>query len=115
MKANLLVFPLAAAILILCAACSGGNPPPSAPSNTPSLSGTQTEHTEHPTEGEELLALTDTREEAEAIAAQYGIELVSWEQKVAVFHTDQDPYTVIEEGKRNDWPPLEINAVISLG
>ena len=115
MRAKLLVFPLAALLLILCTACTTGNKAPSAPPESPSSSGVRTEHAEHPVEGEELMAMTDSREEAEALAAQYGIELVSWELNVAVFHTDRDPYSVMEEGKRNNWPPLEINAVITVG
>ena len=114
MRAKFLVFPLVATLLILCTACAGGSKEPSTPLESPPSSSPQMEHAEHPIEGEELIALTDTREEAEALAVQYGIELVSWEQKIAVFHTEKDPFTVIEEGKRNDWPPLEINAVISL-
>ena len=114
MRAKLVVLPLAAMLLILCTACTGGNGDPSVSPEASPSPGARIEHAEQPTEGEELMALTETREEAEAIAAQYGIELVSWELNVAVFHTDEDPDEVISRGVKNHWPPLEINAVISL-
>ena len=65
-------------------------------------------------EGEELLATVESREEAEEIAALYGIELVSCSEHVATFHTDEDLYAVIQRGKDNGWPLLEVNHVISL-
>lgn len=47
----------------------------------------------------QFLALTDTREEAELIAEDYGITLVSFSYGVAVFHTDEtDLGAVISRG-----------------
>ena len=65
-------------------------------------------------EGEELMTSVESREEAEEIAALYGIELVSCSEHVATFHTEEDLHSVIRRGKENGWPPLEINYVITL-
>ncbi len=60
-------------------------------------------------EGEELYCLTDSKEEAEEIADMYQIELVRYGDGVAVFHTQEDPRSVIEKGKANGFPKLAIN------
>lgn len=60
-------------------------------------------------EGEELLTLVKTEEEAKAIAEQYGIELVSFSYGVATFHTEEDPRDVIARGEKNGWPTLSLN------
>ena len=61
-------------------------------------------------EGKELVAAVSSMEEAEDIAGQYGIELLSYSLGVAVYHTEEDPYEVIKRGEDNGWPALEINA-----
>ena len=58
---------------------------------------------------DELLATTDTKAQAEAIAQQYDIELIFWESGLAVFHTDRNVLDVIDEGKANGWPLLSLN------
>ena len=68
---------------------------------------------EQAAEGKELIAVTETREKAEEIAEQYGIELVEWSSAVACFHTEEDPWTVIRRGEERGWPPLEINHIIT--
>lgn len=60
-------------------------------------------------EGEELLCLVENEEEAKAVAAQYGIELINCSYGVATFHTDRNPSEVIEEGLKNGWKELSIN------
>ena len=65
-------------------------------------------------EGEELMASVASREEAEEIAELYGIELVSCSEHIATFHTEEDLQTVIQRGKDNGWPLLEINHVMRL-
>ena len=65
-------------------------------------------------EGEELMATVSSQEEAEEIAALYGIELVSCSEHIATFHTEENPQTVIQRGKDNGWPLLEVNYVITL-
>lgn len=65
-------------------------------------------------EGEELLALVETEEEAKKIAEVYGIELVSYSYGVAGFHTEEDPQAVISRGKANGWPQLDMNTVSQL-
>lgn len=59
--------------------------------------------------GRELIALAESEEEAEDIAAQYGIELISFSYGVAVFHTEEDPESVIARGEENGWPSLSLN------
>ena len=58
-----------------------------------------------------LLASVDTQEEAEAIAEQYGIRLVSYENGIAVYQTEEDPYDVIARGQENGYHELSVNFV----
>lgn len=64
-----------------------------------------------PIQGEtlELVGLADTREEAEAIAADYGITLLSYNKKVAVFMTDKSYEEITEIGKNKGLTELSIN------
>ena len=117
-------------LLLLLCACGkpaetpevSASPPVEEPAVTPAVTGEektpeQTENPEEPediTVGKELMCLADSREEAEAIAAQYGIELVEYRYGVAAFHTDRPPREVIAEGIANGWPELSENHVISL-
>lgn len=57
----------------------------------------------------ELVGLADTREEAEAIARDYGITLLSYGENVAVFTTDKSYEEITETGKRKGLPELSIN------
>lgn len=56
-----------------------------------------------------LMAMVDTEEEAEEIAELYGITLVSCENGVAVYQTEEDPMQVITRGQENDYPQLSLN------
>ena len=58
-----------------------------------------------------LMALARTREEAQEVAELYEIELYSFEEGVAVYATDRDPYDVIVEGDKKGYPPLSVNYV----
>ena len=60
----------------------------------------------------QLIAAAQTREEARAIADQYGITLVDWGYGVAKFHTDEDPREVIRRGQENGWPELSLNRTV---
>lgn len=62
-------------------------------------------------EGKELFSLAETEEEARAIAELYGIELVSFSDGVAVYHTEEAPDTVVARGKENGWPPIDVNYI----
>ncbi len=62
-------------------------------------------------QGEELLSLTETEEDARAIAELYGIELISFSYGVAVYHTEEAPDAVIARGKENGWPSLSLNGL----
>ncbi len=59
--------------------------------------------------GKELLCLAESEEEAEKTAEQYGIELVSFRNGVAVFHTEDDPVKVIQYGISQKWTRLSLN------
>lgn len=58
-----------------------------------------------------LLALAETREEAQSIAELYGIELVQWGFGVATYRTEEDPQAVIQRGLENGWPELSLNYI----
>lgn len=61
-----------------------------------------------------LIALVDTQEEAQKIAELYGIVLVSYENGVAVYQTDEDPFDVIAGGEEHGYPQLSINFIRTL-
>ena len=58
-----------------------------------------------------LIGAAETREEAEKIAALYGITLVDFSHGAALYHTDEDPREVIRRGRENGWPELTLNYV----
>ena len=59
--------------------------------------------------GAELCCPADSEEEASKIAADYGIELVSYSNGIAVFHTEDDPEKVIETGVKQGLKQLSLN------
>ncbi len=61
------------------------------------------------TEGRELFCLADSEEEASKVADQYQIELVSFSDGVAVFHTEDDPEKVIDYGISHNYTQLSLN------
>ena len=91
------------ACLMLCA-CEKTELPPAAA--TPQLI--------QYSETEPLMCSAETQEEAEAIAGQYGIELVEFSYGVATFFTEEDPREVIQRGIDNGWPELSLNRVSQL-
>ena len=58
-----------------------------------------------------LSASVTTQEEAEEIAEQYGIILVSYENGIAVYQTEEDPYDVIARGQENGYHELSVNYI----
>lgn len=60
---------------------------------------------------EQLMSLTETEEEAKAIAQQYGITLVSFSDGVATYETEEDPNEVIARGQENGYPQIYLNYV----
>ena len=64
--------------------------------------------------GKELFCLASSQEEAEKLAALYGIELTEFSYGVATFHTEEDPQAVIARGEKNGWTPLSLNIVEQL-
>ncbi len=94
---------------ILLSGCAGGAKPEPAVVTTrptaPAPSVPETTETGEP----QLMALTDTRAEAEDIARQYGITLVSWQDGLALFFTEEDPESVVLRGAKNGWPQLSVN------
>ena len=61
----------------------------------------------------QLMALVDTAEQAQEIAAQDGIEFVSFENGLALYHTEEDPFEVITRGQENGYPQISVNFVRS--
>ena len=60
----------------------------------------------------QLIASAETREEAQAIADQYGITLVDWGYGGAKFYTVEDPREVIRRGQEKGWPELYPNNTV---
>ena len=58
-----------------------------------------------------LMAVVESEEEAMEIAEKYMIEFVSFQNRMALFQTEEDPYAVISRGEENDYPPLSVNYV----
>lgn len=63
---------------------------------------------------DQLMTLVETKEEAEAIAQQYGIELTYFSEGVASFRTDEDPQAVIDRGEKNGYPQLYLNRTVNM-
>ena len=61
-----------------------------------------------------LMCDAQTQEEAQAIAEQYGIELVGYSYGIATYYTGEDPSAVIQRGKDNGWPELSLNKLTQL-
>lgn len=57
----------------------------------------------------QLMALVETEEEAQSIAEQYEIELVSFSDGVAEYETELDPTEVIAHGQEMGYPQLYLN------
>ena len=45
------------------------------------------------------------------VQEQYGIEFVSFENGLALFRTEENPFDVIARGKENGYPELSINFI----
>lgn len=58
-----------------------------------------------------LMASVKSEEEAQEIAEQYGVELIAFENGIALYHTEEDPFEVIARGQENGYPQLSINFV----
>lgn len=58
-----------------------------------------------------LMASAETEEEAKKIAEQYDIELVAFENGIALYYTEENPFDVIAKGQENGYPQLSINFV----
>lgn len=61
-----------------------------------------------------LMADVETEEQALEIAEQYNIELVSFENGIALYSTEEDPFQVIARGEQNGYPQLSINFIRSI-
>ncbi len=72
----------------------------------------QSEETQ--SKGGELFCMVDNEEEGRRIAELYGITMVEYTYKVAIFTTDEDISEVISRGKENGWPTLEVNYVVNV-
>lgn len=57
----------------------------------------------------ELIALADTREEAEEIAKLYGIELSTYSYGVATYTTDKNVTELMQLGEEKGYPELSLN------
>jgi len=110
---------LAAALLFLCGchAAGGNETPPSR--DTQPTQPLPTDLTAPAQPGDvsadgQLKGRAETQKEAEEIAALYGIELVDFQNGLALYYTEEDPKEVIRRGEENDWPQLSLNRTIQL-
>ena len=62
----------------------------------------------------QMIALAETREEAEEIAVLYGITLIDYSYNVATYETEKDPRQLMKMGKEKGYPAIEINHQMSL-
>ncbi len=64
----------------------------------------------------EALMATDvsSEEEAQKIAAQYGIDFVSFGLGVATYSTVEDPQSVIDRGEKEGLTPLYLNNSLNM-
>lgn len=58
-----------------------------------------------------LMSEAESEEDAREIAEEYGIEFVSFENGVALYHTEEDPFEVIARGQENGYPQLSVNFI----
>ncbi len=58
-----------------------------------------------------LMCEADTEEDAREIAEQYDIEFVSFENGIALYRTEENPFEVIARGQENDYPQLSVNFI----
>lgn len=58
-----------------------------------------------------LMSEAETEEKAREIAEQYGIEFVSFENGIALYHTEEDPFEVIARGQENGYAQLSVNFI----
>ncbi len=91
--------------------CGSGAAPAPAGNTAPGPVEIEASYSEDYVEGQELLCLCDSQEEAESIAEMYGIELVEFSYGVATFHAEK-PREVIAMGKEKGYPLLEINGMM---
>ena len=63
---------------------------------------------------DELVGMFETETEAQEAAELYGLDLVSYENQIAVFKCDGDPKDYIEAGEANGWPPLSLNYIYKI-
>ena len=97
MKKRMVLLCLIPALLMNLFGCK--KPEPMAPASTPY------------SQEEPLMATVSSREEAEELAALYGITLVKCGTRIATFYTEEDPGDVIARGKANGWPELTLNTL----
>lgn len=58
-----------------------------------------------------LISEAETEAAAREIAEQYNIEFVSFENGMALYHTEEDPFDVIARGQENGYPQLSVNFI----
>lgn len=76
--------------------------------------GTSIEEEEIMGEKVSMIALADTKEEAQKIAELYGIELVNYSYGVAEYETTKDPQKLIALGEKNNYPALSTNNTLTI-
>ena len=105
MHKYLILLLLPVLLAVLCA-CRREVPLASAPSASAGESGSLIN------EEAPLIASAATPEEAQEIADLYGITLVEHKRSFALYRTEEDPKAVIQRGRDNGWPELNLNYIM---
>lgn len=112
MKKTLII--LLAAIMLMTAGCSGEKTEEeTGVYKYGEKSETSAYHRAY-SEDKPLFCLAESEEEARKTADEYGIELVEYNYGVASFYTDKDLRELIEWGKTQGLPLLEINYISTI-
>ena len=107
MHKYLILLLLPVLLAVLCA-CRREVPLASSPSPTASTGETGSLINEEA----QLIASAATPEEAQEIADLYGITLVEHKRSFALYRTEEDPKAVIQRGRDNGWPELNLNYIM---
>lgn len=115
---RILTWTLVAALLLLSGCHAAGNAPlPSRDAQPTQPFPTERTEPVQPDDAStvgQLKGPAETREDAEETAALYGIELVDFQNGLALYYTEEDPKEVIRRGEENGWPQLSLNRTAQL-
>lgn len=98
------------AVMVLFSACADTAAAVTEPPETTLETAEETQPTAYQEMIPQLIAKAENEEAAWAIAQQYGIALVRYENGLAAFYTGEDPIVVMQR-RQEGWPELYLNHV----